>query len=37
MNNIGVVNIIILKQPIVEKVKNNYKSHIYPISAFTQS
>lgn len=37
MNNIGVANIVILKQPMVEKVNSDYESHIYPIIAAIQS
>lgn len=32
MNNIRGANIVILKQPIIEKVENNYKNLLYPIT-----
>lgn len=37
MNNIGEVNIVILKQSIVEKAESDYESHIYPIITTTRS
>lgn len=35
--NIEAANIVILKQPTVEKVDNNFENHIYSIIATTQS
>lgn len=37
INNIEEANIVILKQRTVEKVDNNYESHIHLLSAIIQS
>ena len=37
INIIEGANVVILKQPAVEEVNSNYESHIYPVTAATQS
>lgn len=37
MNNIGVANVVILKQPMVEEIDSNYESYIYHVTVATQS
>ena len=37
MNNIGGANVVILKQPKVEKADDNVESYTYPVTAATRS
>ena len=37
MNNIGGANVVILKRPTIEEVKDNAEDYIYPVNAATKS